>query len=176
MFKFPPPALNQITVRDYLGLYILGQTVQLPGLRNACIDVLYSYYAAETEEVRVPDMRDVQFVFENTTQAPDSQMRRLLVAHCMFHLFGVKRRGPLPPDWQEVMEPRLAVAWEGYKMLADWKWVIGENVPTMKIKARQAFHEKPRPEELLPWHKAMTAEEAGMPLVGVVKAEPVDDE
>lgn len=60
-------------------------------------------------------------------------------------------------------------------MLADWKWVIGENVPTMKIKARQAFHEKPRPEELLPWHKAQTAEEAGMPLVGVVKAEPIDD-
>ncbi|KAJ4398778.1 hypothetical protein N0V85_006196 [Neurospora sp. IMI 360204] len=176
VFKFPPPQLNQVTVRDYLGLYILGQTVQLPGLRNACIDVLYNYYAAETEEVRVPDLHDVQYVFENTAHAPDSQMRRLLVAHCMFHLYGVKRRGPLPPDWQEVMEPRCDVAYEMFKMLADWKWVIGENVPTMKIKARHAFHEKPRPEELLPWHKAQTQEEAGMPLVGVVKAEPVDDE
>ncbi|KAK1777900.1 hypothetical protein QBC45DRAFT_178040 [Copromyces sp. CBS 386.78] len=176
VFKFPPPQLHQVTVRDYLGLYILGQTVQLPGLRNACIDVLYNYYAAETEEVRVPDLHDVQFIFENTAQAPDSQMRRLLVAHCMFHLFGAKRRGPLPLDWQEVMEPRCDVSYEMFKMLADWKWVIGENVPTMKIKARHAFHEKPRPEELLPWHKAQTAEEAGMPLVGVVKAEPVDDE
>ncbi|KAK3345365.1 hypothetical protein B0H65DRAFT_558298 [Neurospora tetraspora] len=175
VFKFPPPQLNQVTVRDYLGLYILGQTVQLPGLRNACIDVLYNYYAAETEEVRVPDLHDVQYIFENTAHAPDSQMRRLLVAHCMFHLYGVKRRGPLPPDWQEVMEPRCNVAYEMFKMLADWKWVIGENVPTMKIKARHAFHEKPRPEELLPWHKAQTQEEAGMPLVGVVKAEPVDE-
>ncbi|KAK3490923.1 uncharacterized protein B0T23DRAFT_360735 [Neurospora hispaniola] len=175
VFKFPPPQLNQITVRDYLGLYILGQTVQLPGLRNACIDVLYHYYAAETEEVRVPDLHDVQYIFENTKHAPDSQMRRLLVAHCMFHLFGAKRRGPLPPDWQEVIEPRCTVSFEMFKMLADWKWVIGENVPTMKIKARHAFHEKPRPEELLPWHKAQTQDEAGMPLVGVVKAEPVDE-
>ncbi|KAK3493224.1 hypothetical protein B0T13DRAFT_438033 [Neurospora crassa] len=175
VFKFPPPQLNQVTVRDYLGLYVLGQTVQLPGLRNACIDVLYHYYAAETEEVRVPDLHDVQYIFENTKHAPDSQMRRLLVAHCMFHLFGAKRRGPLPPDWQEVIEPRCTVSFEMFKMLADWKWVIGENVPTMKIKARHAFHEKPRPEEMLPWHKAQTQDEAGMPLVGVVKAEPVDE-
>lgn len=146
IFRFSPPDGKDTTVRDYIGLYILGDKIQIMGVKNAAIDALYAYFGPDAEkavdEVRHPDLRDIQYAFENTL--PDSHMRRLLIAHALFHLFGKKRRSaPLPPAWEDVISQNGEIAWAMVKMLSDWKWVMGSNVPDMKIKARQEFHEKP---------------------------------
>ncbi|KAM7187895.1 hypothetical protein V8F20_010764 [Naviculisporaceae sp. PSN 640] len=150
IFRFSPPDGRDITVRDYIGLYILGDKIQIMGVKNAAVDALYAYFGPDADkdkptdpnEIRAPDLRDIQYCFENT--APDSHMRRLLVAHALFYLFGKKRlTTPLPAAWEEVISKNGEIAWSMVKMLSDWKWVMGVNVPHMKIKARQDFHEKP---------------------------------
>ena len=146
IFRFNPPDGKDITVRDYIGLYILGGKIEIMGVKNAAIDALYAYFGPDAEkapgEARHPDFRDIQYAFEHTL--PDSHMRRLLVAHALFYLFGKKRRGaPLPPAWEEVISRNGEIAWAMTKMLSDWKWVMGTNIPDMKIKARQEFHERP---------------------------------
>ncbi|KAK3343705.1 hypothetical protein B0T25DRAFT_304692 [Lasiosphaeria hispida] len=142
-FHFRAPD-TRTTVRDYIGLYILGGTLEVPGLRNAALDTIYNYYAEDTAEVRCPDLEDVQYLFNNT--APTSHLRRLLIVFSLFHLFGKKRTGlTLPGDWQRVIEggdDSGEVAWAMIQMISDWRWQMGHNCPPMKLKSRQTFHEE----------------------------------
>ncbi|KAK0634736.1 hypothetical protein B0T17DRAFT_586461 [Bombardia bombarda] len=150
VFRYPLPHArdNLNTVRDYIGLYILGGKFNIIGVRNAAIDVLYNYFGEQTEEVRCPNLEDVRYLFDHT--APDEQIRRLVIAHTLFHLFGKKRERiglhTLPREWEAVISSNGEIAWSMIRMLADWRWVCGVNVPDMKIKPRQEFHERiPQP-------------------------------
>jgi hypothetical protein len=121
-------------------LYLLGVTFEIVGVKNAAIDAVYGYFA-ETDGVRCPSIYDVQLVFENTTD--DSPMRRLLIAHCLFYFFNKKRAdlGSLPAQWDEIMKVDHTVSCAILEMLAEWGWAMGGNVPPMKIKNRQSFHD-----------------------------------
>ncbi|KAL2265340.1 hypothetical protein VTJ83DRAFT_6440 [Remersonia thermophila] len=147
-FRFAPPGdENQYTVRDYLGVYVMGGTFGIIGVRNAVIDVLYGYFGEASDTHRAPNMHDVQYVFAHTT--PRSPMRRFLVAHALFYLFSRGRRNePLPRDWYEVLHGNGEVGYELMRMLAEWNWSMGHNAPRMTIKPRADFHEKiPRQEQ-----------------------------
>lgn len=111
------------------------------GVKNAAIDAVYSYFDENTDEVRAPSIYDVQLVFENTPN--DSPMRRLLTAYCLFHLFNKKRHniGSLPDEWVEIMTADHVVSHAMLEMLAEWGWAMGSNVPPMRIKGRQSFHD-----------------------------------
>jgi hypothetical protein len=110
-------------------------------MKNAAIDAVYGYFADQEHEVRAPDVYDVQLVFDNTPEG--SPMRRLLTAHLLFYLFNKHRHdiGQLPAQWEEVMTHDPVVTFAMMKMLAEWGWGIGTNVPPMKIKQRQSFHD-----------------------------------
>lgn len=81
----------------------------------------------------------MQMIFDNTPT--ESHMRRLLTAHALFYLFDRRRNGPLPPEWEQVLRNGGEIGWAMISMLSEWKWVMGGNVPPMRIKNRQAFHE-----------------------------------
>lgn len=122
-------------------MYILGGEFGIPGVRNAVVDVLYSYFGEATDNHRSPDMRDVEYIFART---PDgAPMRRFLVAHALFYLFSKNRHNaPLPQDWADVLAARGDVGLEMATMLAEWNWHMGHNAPRMTIKPRVEFHEK----------------------------------
>ncbi|KAL2170924.1 hypothetical protein VTG60DRAFT_4328 [Thermothelomyces hinnuleus] len=147
-FRFLPPDGVSVSVRDYLGVYVLGGKFGIVGVRNAVLDVLYAYYGegSGADEHRSPDMRDITYIFEHTTR--DAPMRRFLIAHALFYLFSRGRRGaPLPLDWEQVLSRSAEVGYEMIKMLGEWNWVMGANAPRMTIKARTEFHERaPLPE------------------------------
>ncbi len=123
-----------------LGVYILGGEFGTPGVRNAVVDVLYSYFGEATDNHRSPDMRDVEYIFART---PDgAPMRRFLVAHALFTLSartGTTRRCRRtgPTCWP----PAATLVWMA-TMLAEWNWHMGHNAPRMTIKPRVEFHEK----------------------------------
>ncbi|KAK4455073.1 hypothetical protein QBC34DRAFT_465000 [Podospora aff. communis PSN243] len=140
IFRFPLPDDKTHTVSDYIRLYLLGVTFEIVGVKNAAIDTVYSYFA-EAHGTRCPNIYDVQLVFENTTD--NSPMRRLLIAHCLFYFFNKRRPdlGRLPDTWDVVMKQDSTVSCAILEMLAEWGWVMGSNVPPMKIKNRQSFHD-----------------------------------
>ncbi|KAK1754348.1 hypothetical protein QBC47DRAFT_447256 [Echria macrotheca] len=148
VFRYATPDGVENTVGDYIGLYLLGGKLEITGVKNAAIDALYSYYADKTTppQPRVPDMHEVKVVFDNTP--PHSQLRRLLIAHCAFWLFS-RRRGDsgLPEEWEEVLQGDGVIGFSILQMVADWRWVMGGNVPPMRIETRQSFHEVLVPEE-----------------------------
>jgi len=120
-------------------LYILGGQLEIVGVKNAAIDAVYAYFN-DSSEILCPNLHDVQQVFENTP--PDAHMRRLLIAHALFYLFSKKPATVgLPEDWAEVMQSSGQVGWAMVSMLNEWRWEMGVNVPPMKIKTRQSFHE-----------------------------------
>ncbi|KAK0704921.1 hypothetical protein B0H67DRAFT_649316 [Lasiosphaeris hirsuta] len=140
-FHFGPPD-EEATIRDFIGLYILGNTLEVSGLRNAALDTIYNYYAEETEEARCPNMEDVQHLFDHTE--PTSNLRRLLVVFVLFFLFSKRRIGlSLPGDWQRVLEGGGSgeLAWAMIRMMGDWRWQMGHNCPPMRLKSRQTFHD-----------------------------------
>jgi hypothetical protein len=119
----------------------MGGKFGLPGLRNAVMDVLYSYYGEASDDHRAPNLRDVQYIFEHT--GPHAPIRRFLIAHTLFYLFSRGRRGQqLPPDWQEVLRGHGEIGFEIVRMLSEWNWTMGLNAPRMSIKPRVDFHEK----------------------------------
>ncbi|KAK3683512.1 hypothetical protein B0T22DRAFT_249622 [Podospora appendiculata] len=155
IFRFAPPDEKENTVRDYLGLYMLGAKLSIAGVRNAAIDALYAHYAEPLEAnselaPRCPDLADVKYVFDNTDE--HSQLRRLLIAHTLFFLFNKKRATPavgaagtsaFPVEWDdEILRSSGEIGLALIRMLAEWRWVMGRNVPEMKIKPRQEFHDK----------------------------------
>ncbi|KAK4178691.1 hypothetical protein QBC36DRAFT_181960 [Triangularia setosa] len=145
-FRFPPPNSDPeeggATVRDYLGVYVLGYKFETEALRNACIDVLYDYLGPASDDHICLAMQDVAFVFQNTPN--ESPMRRFLTAHLLFYIFSLNRRGtPLPQEWGTILEKGdFGISWTLIRMLGDWNWAIGDNVPMMIIKPRSEFHEK----------------------------------
>ncbi|KAK3321187.1 hypothetical protein B0T19DRAFT_466468 [Cercophora scortea] len=154
IFRFAPPDEKETTVRDYLGLYMLGAKLSIAGVRNAAIDALYAHFAEPLEAhselaPRCPDLADVKYVFDNTDE--NCQLRRLLIAHTLFFLFNKKRTVPasgsggsaFPAEWDdEVLRSSGDIGLALIRMLAEWRWVMGRNVPEMKIKPRQEFHDK----------------------------------
>ncbi|KAK3943578.1 hypothetical protein QBC46DRAFT_420037 [Diplogelasinospora grovesii] len=150
VFRFSPPDGKDVTVRDYLGLYILAETLTIIPVKNAAIDCLYDYFKLGLDdpsvEARCPDLRDVRYIFDHTP--PESPMRKLLIVHAMLYLFSKKRRAVprtilLPDEWEETITQSGDIGWAMIKMLSEWKWTMGSggNVPEMKIKHRQEFHE-----------------------------------
>ena len=138
------PATADRAILSSLGLYILAGQLEIPGVKNAAVDAVYGYFAVDVAEARCPDLRDVQMLFSNTSD--DSPMRRLLVAHIIFYLFGKKRGdAPLPVEWEHVLSSSGRIGWAIVKMLSDWNWVMGRNIPPMRIKTRLAFHEQVDP-------------------------------
>ncbi|KAL2132832.1 hypothetical protein VTI74DRAFT_3264 [Chaetomium olivicolor] len=141
-FRFDPPGdRNNVSVRDYLGVYVLGGKLGIPALRNAVIDVLYAYYGEASDDHESPNLHDVKYIFENT--AEDAPMRRLLIAHALFFFFSKNRRNaPLPQDWVDVLSRHADVGFAMFTMLADWKWAMNVNAPRMAIRKRAEFHER----------------------------------
>ncbi|SPQ20334.1 4d39f5ac-9ba7-4cab-9d83-27631aa1918a [Thermothielavioides terrestris] len=151
-FRYLQPDGVQLTVRDYLGVYVMGYKFGIVGVRNAVIDVLYTYYGEASDDHEAPNMHDVKYIFENTL--PGAPMRRLLTAHSLFYLFSKDRvTQPLPRDWVEVLNSEAEIGFAIIQMLAEWGWYIGGNAPRMTVKPRADFHER----------------------VPIVKDEPVDD-
>lgn len=138
---------EDVTVRDYMALYVLGTKLGIEGLKNAAINVVYDHYHAGlsspssgVERRRCPDLRDVRYVFENT--AEDAQLRRLLIVSTLFYLFSSKDLpGNLPPEWEGVLRSNGDIGWELIKMVNGWRWVMGASCPSMTIKKRCSFHE-----------------------------------
>ncbi|KAK4204803.1 hypothetical protein QBC40DRAFT_336701 [Triangularia verruculosa] len=150
-FRFPRPVdsisegedpMNVATVRDYLGVYVLGYKFETEALRNACIDVLYDYFGPASDDHYCLKMEDVAFIFANTPE--EAPMRRFLVAHLLFYVFSRNRRGvSIPEEWGTVLEKGdFGISWTLVRMLGDWNWAIGSNVPVMIIKPRNEFHDK----------------------------------
>ncbi|KAK0613894.1 hypothetical protein B0T14DRAFT_557336 [Immersiella caudata] len=140
IFRFPIPDGKNFTVSDYIHLYLLGVSFEIVGVKNAAIDAVYGYFYDENE-VRCPDIFDVQMVFKSTDE--DTPMRRLLIAHCLFYFFKKKRVdfGHLPNHWLEAFKADPSISCALLEMLAEWGWNMGGNVPPMKIKNRQSFHD-----------------------------------
>ncbi|KAK4251613.1 hypothetical protein C7999DRAFT_10631 [Corynascus novoguineensis] len=178
-FRFLPPDGVTVTVRDYLGVYVLGGKFGIVGVRNAVLDVLYAYYGdtapGSEQHHRAPNMHDITYVFAHT--ARDAPMRRFLIAHALFYLFSRARssRGArtssssssalllLPLDWEQVLSESAEVGYEMIRMLAEWNWVMGANAPRMTIKARTEFHERvPGPAD--PVKQELTEDEEGIPI------------
>lgn len=149
--EFPPVGTDgtDVSVRDYMALYVLASKLGVEGLKNAAVNVVYDYYHAGVaigEKRRCPDLRDVRFVFERTGE--DAQMRRLLVVSTLFYLFSRKDNSSsnnnadsLPAEWEEVLRSTGEIGWELIKMVNTWKWVMGAGCPAMTIKKRCSFHE-----------------------------------
>ncbi|KAK4153880.1 hypothetical protein C8A00DRAFT_14945 [Chaetomidium leptoderma] len=149
-FRFMAPDDDKnLTVRDYLGVYVMGGKFGIVGVRNAVIDVLYAHYGEADDGHMSPNLHDVTYVFENT--AREAPMRRFLVAHALFYLFSKNRRdAPLPEDWVEVLNTQSEIGFEMINMLGEWNWSMGHNAPRMTIKPRIKFHERlPQPEEMV---------------------------
>ncbi|KAK0673438.1 hypothetical protein QBC41DRAFT_342957 [Cercophora samala] len=143
-FRLPAPSNDPdgASVRDYLGVYVLGYKLECIGLRNACLDVLYDHLGPATADHLCLAMKDVAFVFENTPK--ESPMRRFLTAHLLFYMFCLSRRGSaLPEEWGTVLEKGdFGISWTLIRMLGDWNWAMGDNVPVMIIRPRSEFYEK----------------------------------
>ncbi|KAL2018524.1 hypothetical protein VTK56DRAFT_736 [Thermocarpiscus australiensis] len=145
VFRFTQPDGKDVTVRDYLALYVLGGKFGILGVRNAVIDVLYVYFGEASDDHKAPNLLDVKYIFDHTL--PDAPIRRFLIAHTLFYLFSKNRRNaPLPGEWAGVLTENGEIGCAMIRMLADWNWVIGANAPAMKIKPRTEFHERlPQP-------------------------------
>ncbi|KXX80708.1 hypothetical protein MMYC01_202143 [Madurella mycetomatis] len=144
VFRFPVPNPEKVdtpTVRDYLGLYVLGGKLGVIGVRNAASDALYEYYGPASDNHKPPNLHDVKYIFDNTT--PDAPLRRFLIAQALFYLFSLNRRNaPLPRDWIVVLTQHAEIGFAMIRMLADWNWAIGDNAPNMNLRPRQEFHER----------------------------------
>ncbi|KAH6640670.1 hypothetical protein F5144DRAFT_482089 [Chaetomium tenue] len=141
-FRFLAPDGTNLTVRDYLGVYVMGGKFGILGVRNAVLDVLYMYFGEASDDHRAPDMGDITYIFDHT--GPNAPMRRFLTAHALFFLFSKNRRGlPLPQDWNTVLNEYPQVGFEMITMLSEWNWTMGYNSPRMTIKPRHEFHERP---------------------------------
>ncbi|KAK3304198.1 uncharacterized protein B0T15DRAFT_232436 [Chaetomium strumarium] len=140
-YRFPQPDGVERTVRDYLGVYVMGFKFGITGIRNAVVDCLYTYFGTSSDDHKAPAFYDVKYIFDNTE--PGAPMRRLLTAHLLFFLFSKSRRNsPLPGDWVEVLSKDAAIGFAMIQMLAEWNWVMGDNAPRMNIRPRADFHEK----------------------------------
>jgi hypothetical protein len=104
------------------------------------MDTIYNYYAEDVPELRCPAVADLRMVMDNLPE--DSPLERLLTAHLLFTCFSTKRDGaPVPDDWILIRESGR-IGYGLITMLTEWKWLLGRNVPPMKIRDRHHFHEK----------------------------------
>ncbi|KAL1879105.1 hypothetical protein VTK73DRAFT_7329 [Phialemonium thermophilum] len=137
---------SSLTVRERMALYILACKLDIEGLKNAAVDLVYDHFHAGLnpgDKRRCPDMRDVQYVFDHTPEG--SPLRRLLIVTSLFYLFSVKDPGEagieLPQSWKAVLVSNGEIGFEIIKMANSWRWVIGITCPSMTIKKRCSFHE-----------------------------------
>lgn len=158
--KTPAMTSANATPRQIMELFVLATKLEIVGLKNACVDALFTYYHGpesiymvadettraegrkpRTREVRrCPNLRDVKYIFTNTVKT--SKIRQLLVVSILFFLFGkrgVKRE--LPAEWQEVLTEAGEIGYEMIRMISTWNWTLGETVPSMKVKDACAFHD-----------------------------------
>jgi hypothetical protein len=153
-FEFPVPIAaggesrsGDISVHDYMALYVMATKLEIQGLKNAAVDAIYHFYhgdgaVEEGGKRRCPDLRDVKYVFENTVA--DAPIRRLLVVSTLFYLFSRKNERQsnlLPDEWEEVIRSSGDIGWEIIKMVYSWNWVLGSNCPAMAVKKPCSFHE-----------------------------------
>ncbi|KAK0740305.1 hypothetical protein B0T18DRAFT_330633 [Schizothecium vesticola] len=130
----------EVSVHDYIGLYVLASQLEIPAAKNCIMDTIYNYYAEDVPELRCPAVADLRMVMDNLPE--DSPLERLLTAHLLFTCFSTKRDGAsVPDDWILIRESGR-IGYGLITMLTEWKWLLGRNVPPMKIRDRHHFHEK----------------------------------
>ncbi|KAH6620911.1 hypothetical protein B0J18DRAFT_210424 [Chaetomium sp. MPI-SDFR-AT-0129] len=140
-FRYLPPDGLTHSVRDYLGVYVMGGTFGITGVRNAVVDVLHGYFGPGNDSHRAPDIADVTYLFSNTTEG--TPMRRFLAAHMLFHMFSKHHTAAgLPKSWKSVLQANSDIGCEMLDLLGTFGWAMGQNVPRMTIKPRSEFHER----------------------------------
>ncbi|KUI67055.1 hypothetical protein VM1G_03301 [Cytospora mali] len=127
-----PPDGKNITIRDYLHLYVFASKYLMEDLQDEVVDIVYDYYASPDH---VPNGLDVAFIYQNTTA--DSKMRPLLRVHCIFQLFSGEASGRI--KWGDILITNGEIGHEIVADLATWKIKMGERVE-MAIKPRGSFH------------------------------------
>lgn len=147
------------TPREMMELFVLAHKLQIIGLKNAAVDALFDYYhgpdaiymVAEDQpraegrkprprEIRrCPNLRDVKFIFENTSKT--AKIRQLLTVTVLFFLFFKRAKRELPSEWQEVLTEKGEIGFAMISMIGTWGWTLGDTVPSMKVKDPCAFHD-----------------------------------
>lgn len=159
----PGATVNTASPRDIFELYVLAKKLEIIGLKNAAVDAIFTYYhgpdaiysVAEQHTHqpgqpegrkprmrkvrRCPNLRDVEYVFKNTTKA--HKIRSLLVVTALFFVFFKRQSRTLPGEWEEVMARGNDIGYEMVKTIATWNWAMGDNVPMMKIRNPCEFHD-----------------------------------
>ena len=131
------PINGPADVRQYLQLYVLAAKYLIGDLQNEVIDIVYDYFAPEGEPY--PDLRDVQFLFENT--GSNDAMRKLLTVHASFELFSaqVAEGKEFPDHWDEVLQMSADVGYEIIRTISTFGWKM-EDCPKRTVKDRCHFH------------------------------------
>lgn len=123
-------------IQTYLRLYVLAVKLMVEDLENACADAAGAYYGVGT---RRPDIRDAQFVYENTP--PGTGMRRLMRERLALGLFRGRPSGLLVGDeWREVLNETPDLGFDLVREIAGFHWVAGGNAPARAVSGECTFH------------------------------------
>ena len=134
-----PPDRCRTTIQDYLRLYVLASKLLVEEPENTVVDITQGYYKVGT---RRPDIRDVQYVYDNTP--PGAGMRRLLKERITLGLFRGKHNNPLTPEWKEVMNETQDLGFDIISEISSWNWISGGNCPLRAVTGGCAFHRHDR--------------------------------
>ena len=131
------PINDPADVRQYLQLYVLAAKHLIEDLQNEVMDIVYDYFAPEGEPY--PDLRDVQYLFENTDSK--DAMRILLAVHASFELFSAKvvEGRKLPDHWDEVLQMSADVGYQIIRTIGEFGWKM-KDFPKMVLKDRCFLH------------------------------------
>ncbi|KAJ9133521.1 Kelch repeat and BTB domain-containing protein 7 [Pleurostoma richardsiae] len=135
----PPDKGGTVTIQEYLRLYVLACKFLVEDLENSVVDIAHAYYNAGT---RRPDIRDVQYVYDNTP--PRSGMRRLLSTRVTLGLFKGKQNNPFSEGWRDALNTTEDLAYDIIQEISGWNWVTGGNCPSRVISAACTFHKHER--------------------------------
>lgn len=127
-----PPDGKQVTIRDYLKLYILAHKYLIEDLENAVLNMVHDHHSNFGNQI---NPEDVEYVLQHCTS--QSGMSRLLSAQVVHRLVVVNTRGL--PLWEEAMlkNPDLAQ----HIMMAVWKFgATGIPIGNVKVGKKCSFH------------------------------------
>ena len=130
-----PPDRCRTTIQDYLRLYVLASKLLVEELENTVVDIAQGYYKVGT---RRPDIRDVQYVYDNTPSG--AGMRRLLKERLTLGLFRGKHNNPLTPEWRDVMNETPDLGFDIISEISSWNWISGGNCPLRAVTGGCTFH------------------------------------
>jgi hypothetical protein len=125
-------------VREYLQLYVFATKYLIEDLQNDVVDIVYNYF--KPEGIPHPDLRDLQYLFENT--GSHDCMRHLLAVHAAFELFS-RDKGEslgLPEHWDQVLKASADVGYGILTAISEFGRKIKYVPATMLIGGRCSFH------------------------------------